>query len=96
MFIPLIINLLYFKLNTQYINHPKINNQHNKLHIINISLSLIPTLLIPIAVNTFLIPRNLGDRRSIPLSLILNYTLPISPPLTSFIINPILIILPCK
>ncbi|MDU2776802.1 MAG: YitT family protein [Staphylococcus epidermidis] len=70
--------------------------QQNKVHMINISLCLIGTLLIAIAVNSFVIPGNLGEGGSIGLSLILNYTLGISPALSSFIINAILIIVGWK
>lgn len=35
--------------------------QQNKVHMINISLCLIGTLLIAIAVNSFVIPGNLGE-----------------------------------
>ena len=69
--------------------------QQNKVHMINISLCLIGTLLIAIAVNSFVIPGNLGEGGSIGLSLILNYTLGIFA-LSSFIINAILIIVGWK
>ena len=39
--------------------------QQNKVHMINISLCLIGTLLIAIAVNSFVIPGNLGEGGSI-------------------------------
>ena len=70
--------------------------QQNKVHIINIFLCLIGTLLIAIAVNSFVIPGNLGEGGSIGLSLILNYTLGISPAISSFIINALLIIVGWK
>ena len=42
--------------------------QQNKVHMINISLCLIGTLLIAIAVNSFVIPGNLGEGGSIAVS----------------------------
>ncbi|SUM68321.1 membrane protein [Staphylococcus saccharolyticus] len=67
------------------------NNKQRKEHFINILLCLVGTLIIAIGVNSFVIPGNLGEGGSIGLSLILNYTLGISPILSSFIINAILI-----
>lgn len=67
------------------------NNKQRKEHFINILLCFVGTLIIAIGVNSFVIPGNLGEGGSIGLSLILNYTLGISPALSSFIINVILI-----
>lgn len=62
----------------------------------NIIFCLLGTLIIALGVNMFVIPGNLGEGGAIGLSLILNYTLGISPALSSFIINAILIVVGWK
>ena len=65
-------------------------------HFKNVIFCLLGTLIIALGVNCFVIPGNLGEGGAIGLSLILNYTLGISPALSSFIINAILIVVGWK
>ena len=65
-------------------------------HFKNVIFCLLGTLIIALGVNCFVIPGNLGEGGAIGLSLILNYTLGISPALSSFIINVILIVVGWK
>ena len=56
-------------------------------HIKNTIFCLLGTLLIALGVNCFVIPGNLGEGGAIGMSLVLKYTLGLSPALTSFVIN---------
>ncbi|MCU5746308.1 YitT family protein [Staphylococcus sp. SQ8-PEA] len=67
-----------------------------QIHSKNIIFCLLGTFLIAIGVNTFIIASNLGEGGTVGISLNLKYTLGLSPALTSFIINIILIIVGWK
>lgn len=62
-----------------------------QIHTKNIIFCLLGTFLIGVGVNAFIIPANLGEGGTVGISLNLKYTLGLSPALTSFIINIILI-----
>lgn len=65
-------------------------------HIKNTIFCLLGTLLIALGVNCFVIPGNLGEGGAIGMSLVLKYTLGLSPALTSFVINAFLIVIGWK
>lgn len=62
-----------------------------QIHTKNIIFCLLGTFLIGVGVNAFIIAANLGEGGTVGISLNLKYTLGLSPALTSFIINIILI-----
>ncbi|CAM3124395.1 YitT family protein [Staphylococcus argensis] len=62
-----------------------------QIHTKNIIFCLLGTFLIAVGVNAFIIAANLGEGGTVGISLNLKYTLGLSPALTSFIINIILI-----
>lgn len=62
-----------------------------QIHTKNIIFCLLGTFLIGVGVNAFIITANLGEGGTVGISLNLKYTLGLSPALTSFIINIILI-----
>lgn len=65
-------------------------------HYKNIIICLIGTFVNAVGVNCFLLGSNLGDGGTVGISLALKYALDLSPALTSFIINVILIIIGWK
>ncbi|HJF67100.1 MAG TPA: YitT family protein [Staphylococcus kloosii] len=67
-----------------------------KDHYKNIIICLIGTFVNAVGVNCFLLGSNLGDGGTVGISLALKYSLGLSPALTSFIINVILIIIGWK